>query len=228
MGRHRLAKDDWMPADGSSSAVELIDRLLHASVSHDASGVRRELDAGVQSLGLGACLDEVLFPALQRIGGSWQRGDLDIPTERLATETARGWLEELTLSAPRPAAGAPLILTCGPADLHSIGLEALAVLLRHQGQSCRLLGPRTPVHTLRIAIMANQPVGVVVISHLPRNWLSATQSLRAAAELGPAVFYGGAAFSAARQRRDVPGTHLDTDLRGACARLTSLSGGNRD
>ena len=63
---------------------------------------------------------------------------------------------------------------------------------------------------------ANQPTAVVIASHLRANRASATRSLRAAAALGPAVFYAGDAFGTVRLRRHVPGTHLDSTLQAAC------------
>jgi hypothetical protein len=207
------------------TATALVDGVLDAAVSYDPTRLRSRLDLAVESLGVGGCLDEVLFPALRSVGRSWQSGSLDVEAERLATETARGWLERLLLQAPQPTDAPPLILTCGPADLHSIGLEALGVLLRHRRQRCRVLGARTSVDALTTAIRANRPEAVVVVSHLRRNRPTAAQALRAAAALGPDVFYAGAAFGTVRLRRNVPGTHLDTDLRGASEILLRTSRG---
>lgn len=199
------------------SPAVFIHEVLVAAAAYDPAAVRHQLHLAVGALGVGGCLDDVLFPALREIGQQWQFGRFDIEAERLASEAMRGWLEGLTLSAPEPDGSAPLILTCGPADRHSIGLEALAVLLRQHGRGCRVLGTRVSVHALAIAVKANRPSGVVVVSHLRTNRLSATQALRAAAALGPDVFYAGGAFSTVRLRRNVPGTHLDGNLRSACA-----------
>ncbi len=206
------------------SAETYVTDLVGACVAYDPAGVRGRLDDASRALGLGHCLDNVLFPALREIGRRWQQGHLDIEAERLSSEAVRGWLEALAHQAPGPSDAAPLILTCGPADLHSIGLEALGVLLRHQGHPCRVLGGRVPVRTLSVAVRASRPPAVVVVSHLRANRLSATQSLRAAAAMGPDVFYAGGAFSSARQRRHVPGTHLDTTLQGACALILATTG----
>lgn len=190
--------------------------VLVASASYDPAAVRHQLDLAEAELGLGRCLDDVLFPALREIGHLWQRGGFDIEAERLASEAVRGWLETLALEAPEPSEAAPLILTCGPADLHTIGLEALGILLRRHGRPCRVLGSRVTVRALTVAVRVNRPSGVVVVSHLRANRLTATQAIRAAAALGPAVFYAGAAFSTVRLRRNVPGTHLDANLQSAC------------
>ncbi len=204
-------------------SVAFVERLLAASASYDPGGLRVELDLAVEALGLGGCLDEVLFPMLRGIGRSWQSGSLGIEAERLATETARAWLESLALGAPEPTNAPSIVLTCGPADVHSIGLEALGVLLRHRRQQCRVLGSRTSVRALTIAIKANHPSAVVVVSHLRRNRPTATQALRAAAELGPEVFYAGDAFGSVRLRRNVPGTHLDGGIRKASEVLLESS-----
>ena len=159
----------------------------------------------------------MLFPALRQIGSLWEAGQLDLEDERLASEAIRGWLEVLTLTAPEPIDAPPVLLACGPADLHSIGLEALGVLLRHQRRRCRVLGTKTSLRALTTAVRANQPSAVVIASHLRANRSSATSSVRTAAALGLEVFYAGEAFATARLRRHVPGTYLDTTPSAACA-----------
>ncbi len=194
-----------------------VQEIVVACAEYDPARVRDELDLAAETLGIGGCIDEVLFPALRQIGHLWHCGHLDLDAERLTSEVVRGWLEVLTLRAPEPIDAAPLLLACGPADRHSIGLEALGVLLRLQRRRCRVLGGRTSVRALTTAVRANRPSAVVIASHLKANRASATLSLRAAAALGPEVFYAGDAFASVRLRRHVPGTHLDTTVQGACA-----------
>ncbi len=102
-----------------------VQEIVVACASYDPARVRDELDLAVAAIGVGGCLDEVLFPALRQIGLLWQSGQLDFEAERLTSEVVRGWLEVLALQAPEPVDAAPLLLACGPADRHSIGLEAL-------------------------------------------------------------------------------------------------------
>jgi hypothetical protein len=209
---------------GPPTAEVLVRELLFASRDYDPAAVRSRLDLAATTLGLGGCLDEVLFPVLREIGHRWQHRRFDIEAERLATEAMRGWLEALTLEVPEAGDWAPVLLTCGPADLHSIGIEALAVLLRLHGRPCRVLGTRVPVRTLTSAVRANRPSVVVLVSHLRSNRLTATQALRAVAALGPEVFYAGGAFGSVRLRRHVPGTYLDGDLREACEVILRTTG----
>ncbi len=197
--------------------------IVEATLASDTVRVRDQLEQANQAMSMGACMDEVLFPALREIGRRWQAGELGIEAERLATEAARGWLEGLTLRAPPPTEAPMLLLACGPADLHSIGLEALGVLLRHDRRRCRVLAPRISARMLATAVTANRPAAVVVVSHLRANRLSAAQSLRAVSALGVEVYYAGDAFGSVRLRRNVPGTHLDAGLRAACAVLLAGS-----
>ncbi len=195
----------------------LVREIVVACADYDPTRVRDGLELAVDVMSLGACFDDVLFPAMRVIGLRWQSRRLDLEAERLSSEAVRGWLEVLALQAPEPTDAPPVLLACGPADRHSIGLEALGVLLRHERRSCRVLGSRTSVEALTTAVHANQPSAVVIVSHLRANWLSAAQAVRAAGVMGAEVFYAGHGFASVQLRRDVPGTHLDMTLQAACA-----------
>ena len=107
------------------------------------------------------------------------------------------------------------MLACGPTDLHTIGLEAVCVLLRYEGWSCRLLGARTSVPALGAAIHATGAGAVVIVSHLNSGRARAVQSLLAADRAGVTVFYAGNAFTSPRSRRNLPGSYLGTRLQEA-------------
>jgi DNA-binding transcriptional MerR regulator len=197
-------------------AAELIAAIMDASERSDAPAVRALLSDAHAALGLGPCLDDVLLPAMQQIGLWWQTGRCTVEDEHLTTEAARGWLETLSSSAPAPVRTPPLVLACGPTDLHTIGLEALCVLLRHERWSCRLLGARTSVPALGAAVHATGARAVVIVSHLSSGRARAVEAMRAAERDGVKVFYAGNAFSAPRSRRNLPGRFLGMRLQEAC------------
>lgn len=211
--------------DGGSGAY--VDAFLDASHRQDAAHMVGQLEAACAALGLGRSVDDVLFPALRRIGVWWQSEVCNVDTERLATEVARTWLDTVAASAPAPADAAPIVLACGPRDLHTVGLEALAALLRHQRQPCRVLGAKTSVRSIATAVHAGRASAVVIVSHLRAHRPAATQSLRSAHRLGPDLFYAGEAFGSARLRRNVPGTFLGTSLREACTTIVTTREGPR-
>jgi hypothetical protein len=200
-----------------------VEQVLLASVAEDPAALRAHLDAAVAALGLGRCIDDVLLPTMREIGTRWQHGLFGIDSERLTTEAVRGWLEVVALDAPQPSPNATLLLACGPSDRHSIALEALGLLLRYQQQPCRMLGPRTSTRALAVAVAANKPIGIVLVSHLETGRLGATQALRSVTGLGAELFYAGGAFATARLRRHVPGTYLGTNIQAACTMILAAT-----
>jgi methanogenic corrinoid protein MtbC1 len=206
-------------------ARDSVDAVLRASSDGDADGVRAELNRAVAVLGLGACIDDVLFPAMKQIGNWWESGHCDVEQERFTSETVRAWLEGLAARAPAPMARAPIVLACGPSDQHTIGLEALALLLRLRRWPCRVLGARVPVPVLVTAVRANQAPAVIVVCHLNSGRQRAIRAIRAVDELPGALFYAGNGFSSPRSRRSVPGRYLGTRVQDACATvLAELAG----
>jgi methanogenic corrinoid protein MtbC1 len=200
----------------SGPPAAFIAAILDAADRSDPAAVREQLSIAQESLGLAVCLDDVLLPAMQQIGLWWQTGRCDIDQEHLATEAARAWLEGVSAYAPQPTRQSTIVLACGPTDLHTIGLEALALLLRYQGWECRVLGARTTVLALATAVQATDASAVVIVSHINTGRHRAIQSLRAANDAQVAVFYAGNAFTSPRSRRHLPGTYLGTRLQSAC------------
>lgn len=190
-------------------------RFLSAFQRDDPTAMRHELEQATEACGMGACLDDVLLPGMRAIGILWQNGQCGIEKERLATECVRAWLQSHEVLVPAPDRGPPVVLACGPTDRHSLGLEALGILLRYQGQDCRLLGARVSTHTLVTAIRAGRPAAVVIVSHLRVNRHRAAESLRSAQAWAPELFYAGEAFATVRLRRNLPGTYLGTRLQTA-------------
>lgn len=77
----------------------------------------------------------------------------------------------------------PIVLTCGPRDFHSVGLDAMAAMLRQRGWACPMLGVLTPAVSLRLAVHESDAVAVVLVSHL--SWPAARRSRRSAASSDP-------------------------------------------
>lgn len=198
--------------------------LLAASERLDPAGVRSVLDAARDDLGIAAAIDAVMFPTMRQIGGWWETGRCDIAQEHLTTEAARGWLSRLGASAPAPVRHYPIVIACGPRDLHTLGGEALAVLLAYSGHSCRMLGARTPAKTLVTAVQATSAAAAVVISHLASGRRPAADAIRAVGDTGCPVFYAGNALAHPRSRSGLPGIYLGENIALAAARIDEALG----
>ena len=195
---------------GDGPAARLVEGLLAACEDLDSARVRDRLDDAEAELGLAGALDDVLMPALKQVGAWWESGRCHLGQEQLTTETARAWLDQHY--TPPPSRGAQLVLACGPGDMHTIGLEALNLLLRRLGRPTRVLGARTSQTALEVAITANPTAGVVIVSHLASSRNRAVGLLRAVDAKGLPVLYAGNAFASPRSRKGLTGTYLGPRL----------------
>ncbi len=202
---HRLFNVD----PGMGVAIE---RFTDAARVMDPGALRKILDASLHDLGVDRSITQVALPAMRHLGVLWEVGNCDVASEHVATEAVRAWLSRLALIAP-PHRGPPLLLACGPKELHSIGLDALAVVLARRGWECRSLGPNTPARSITTATIASGAAGVIIAAQRAATRRPAVQAVEETAALpGVAVFYAGGAFAPAGARRGVPGVYLGDDL----------------
>lgn len=201
---------------------EFLDRFTEGAAVLDADLIRRSLDQATELLGVGRAISEVALPGMGEMGDLWQAGRCDVANEHLATQIVRQWLARIGALAPPPYRRNPLVLACGPTELHTIGLEAFAVVLARRGWSCRVLGAMTPAGALVTAVRASRAAGVVVSAQRSVGRRAAVEALRAVAAIpGVAVYYGGSAFATSRAREKVPGIYLGNDLERAADLIES-------
>jgi len=197
----------------SRPRTELLDRFLVASMHLDPSTLREVLTEGTEQLGVEHTIRDVALPAMREMGSRWKAGVCDTAHEHLATEAVRVWLARQSVMAPPAFRPYPLILACGPKDLHTIGLESFGVVLARRGWSVRTLGALTPVSSLVAAVRAAEARGAVVTSQRSVTRRAAVEAIHAVDRLpGVEAFYAGAGFGPASARKDVPGTYLGDDV----------------
>jgi MerR family transcriptional regulator, light-induced transcriptional regulator len=209
--------------DPSDPRLARIESLLAASRDLDPARIREVLNLAHDELGLAAVIDDVLMPTMRLVGNFWETGRCDVAQEHLTTEAARAWLSWVASLAPAPGSARPILLACGPRDLHTLGLEALATLLVHRRRGCRVLGARTPARTLATAITATDAAAVVVVSHLTTQRRPAVDALCQAEKTGVSVFYAGNAFTMPAAREGVPGIYLGDKLAYAAEQILELA-----
>lgn len=202
---------------GRGPATEFVIGVLDASGRLDAASVRRLLEEASEAIGLGGCIDRVVMPVMRQIGLWWTDGSYSIEQEAMTTEAIRAWLDRRTAFLPAPTRPDHILLACGPHDRVTLGLEALALLLRTQGWSCRMLGARITAVKLATAAEADDPAAVVVVAHIPAGHRRAVAAIEAVDRLGFSIFYAGGAFDDSEARVDVPGRYLGRQIEGACA-----------
>lgn len=218
-GRSASAAAALATALVSATPLSAIDAIVEAARSLHPRRITKALDQTRELFGLDATVDDVLLPAMREVGRRWASGQYDVANEHAATSAILAWLGRVQLEAPPPTQPGTVVLSCGPRDFHTLGLESFAAVLRHRGVDCRTLGARTPVESLVSAVHQANAYGVVLVSHLPSGRAAAVSALRAVAETPARVYYAGDAFSSARSRAGVPGTHLGIRLARAADRV---------
>ena len=171
---------------------------LAALVDGDARRAR----AVVEKLVIGgmdprdACVD-VLGLALNAIGELWQRGELTVAREHLATAIT---MAQLAWLAPLLAAPPPIprlaVLAGTPGELHVVGLRMVADFLEGDGFEVLDLGAATPPDDL-IAFVADRRPDVVGLSTaLTTHLIGARATIAGLQALPepPLVMVGGAAY----------------------------------
>ena len=200
-------------ARGARPHTELFDRFLRSAMQLDPAGLREALTEGADTIGVEETIRDVALPAMREMGSRWKAGVCETDHEHLATEAVRVWLARQSAMAPPSFQPFPLVLACGPKDLHTIGLEAFGVVLARRGWSIRTMGPLTPVDSLVAAVRAAEARAAIVTSQRSVTRRAAVEAVEAVEALpGVRAFYAGAAFVPSAARKDVPGTYLGNDV----------------
>jgi methanogenic corrinoid protein MtbC1 len=119
---------------------ELVDATARSDVSALSAGVEHALSLG----SIERAFVEVLGPALVEIGERWERGELSVAQEHLATSAVAAALQRLLADARASVRGV-VVSACAPGEHHEIGLLMLSVLLRADGWQVAYLGADTPL-----------------------------------------------------------------------------------
>lgn len=190
-----------------------VDDLLRSAMELDPRAVRVVLDRAAQSEGVEYAVSQIAIPAMEEVGERWKAGTCDVGNEHALTDGVRSWFARLLAFEPPSPDATPVVLACGPKELHSVGLDAFAVLLVRRGRSVLNLGALTPVESLRLAVRTARATGAVIVAQRAVNRRSTVASIEAMHDLlGERTFYAGGAFASSASRRAVPGVYLGQDL----------------
>lgn len=197
---------------------ELIHRVTQAARELDPAGLQARFDLATADVGIAASIESVVIPTARKLGRNMVAGRRDPVRQLMVTEAIRAWLNLQASLAPAPRRAGTILLACGPRDLDTVFLEALALLLRLHSWPCRVLGARTPILTVTAAAQATDTAAVVV-SATPRGRRQAISCLTAAAGLGVPTFCTGSAFRTHRSGSAVQGRYLGPGIQDACTAL---------
>jgi len=107
--------------------------------------------------------DEIIKPALVRIGEYWARGEIEISHEHRASQAITAAMIRLAPELYRkPLNGLSAMCACIEGEIHEIGLRSLAFTLESEGWKVDYIGANTPVDTMISFIKRVRPEAVCV------------------------------------------------------------------
>lgn len=151
-----------------------------------------------------------LMPAMYAIGDRWERGELSVAHEHLASALAGQIMATLY---PVALSGAPskgvAVVTAAPYELHEMGARMVADLLECDGWQVRYVGANTPAQELLAVLRDVRPFLLCVSVGMPFNLISAAEMIAAARQeqtLAPMrVLVGGKTLNDLESARDLVG-----------------------
>jgi len=146
-------------------------------------------------------VDEALIPALDIVGGKYEKGKLFLPQLLQAASAAQSAFDEIkTAIAQRGGAGASkgrIVLATVKGDVHDIGKNIVKVILENYGFEVIDLGRDVPVETV-VETVREKDVHLVGLSALMTTTLKSMEETIAAlhaAKLDCKVMVGGAVLT---------------------------------
>jgi methanogenic corrinoid protein MtbC1 len=202
---------------------QLFDALLH-----------RNLEKADQVLGEALALStpedlilNVIGPTMAAIGDGWEKGQISVAVEHLATNYLRQRLLMWMVSGPPAQVNSPIILACAPDDYHEGSLLMLGALLRRRRYLVAYLGQSVPLADLASFVRDVKPLAVVLVAMTAEsavNLIEWPQWLPEAAQSGkPAICYGGRIFNVQPEWQiRVPGTFLGASIQEGLEKLEKI------
>jgi methanogenic corrinoid protein MtbC1 len=186
------------PMAGGAPVEVHREAYLKALLDRDAARARavvgEALESGVSIPDLYA---EVLGPALSRVGHMWALNEINVAQEHYATSVTQTLMGALATEEPTPAGGRLAVVTSTPDELHLLGAQMVADVLRREGWEVMDLGASTPAGDLADLVEMECPDVVALSASTAGRLPGVAEVLGQLADLEPRplVVVGGSLFS---------------------------------
>ena len=152
------------PHPSPTERGQLIEALLGTLQAADQHGATTVVERAMK---LGWTVDDVRFhlitPALHDVGVRWERGQIGVADEHLASSICEWLLFALAGRVRRPpATGRRAVVGCSEGELHSLGARIIAHVLAERGWPVLFLGADTPAAAWAQVVRARRPDVVVL------------------------------------------------------------------
>jgi excisionase family DNA binding protein len=189
--------------DSNSS---LFDLLISGSEEESANFM---IGAYLQGIVLTDIFDNLLSPAMRRIGELWYCGELSVTQEHLASRAAHYAVHKLRTSLPLPESKGKIAFCAAfEGDLHELPTYLAQVAMENEGWEVLNFGANTPIFSLNEEVLQYSPQAVCIsatflteIERLSRDYKEFREN---ALKLKIPVILGGKIFNDIHIRRRFP------------------------
>jgi methanogenic corrinoid protein MtbC1 len=178
--------------------AELLEDLLRAALEADQRGAMAVVE---RALNLAWTVDDVRFdlvtPVLYDVGRRWERAEIGVAEEHLATSVCEWVLFHLGGRRPRPApSGRRAVVGCSEGELHTLGARIVGHVLVEHGWRVLFLGASTPAVGWSQVVRARRPEVAVVCTTTASQLASVPRTLSAIKTARPEcrIVAGGQAY----------------------------------
>jgi DNA-binding transcriptional MerR regulator len=125
-------------------------RLVEKALDFDKEGFLVQLEGVMQVMGFEACIVQVCYPLLQRIGNMWMTDRMIPAQEHFCSYIIQHKIIAETDKLPPPCQKAPEILLFSPhGEYHDLALHFINYLLRKNGWTTLFLGTNVKTELLK-------------------------------------------------------------------------------
>ncbi|HLM62429.1 MAG TPA: B12-binding domain-containing protein [Pyrinomonadaceae bacterium] len=182
-------------------------RSLVAGCEEEAANVL--VGAHLRGEDLAEIFDDLVCPAMRRIGELWYKGELSITREHIATRVVCNAVYKLRNVLPVVKMNGALAM-CGAVegDFHELSTHLTQMVLENEGWEVLNFGANTPLYSLAEEIIEHSPEVICIsamvigdIERLSRDYKTFTEQI---GKLKIPIILGGRAFEDEAIRRRFP------------------------
>lgn len=176
--------------------AELADRLYELVIGGSDAASQLVIEAVQHNVAAEVISDQVIAPAMRRIGDDWETGAVSIYREHAATQLVHAAISAGRAALAPPSPGAPRALSAAlSGDPYSLAPALAAFVLHALDYDALFIGPDTPAAEVCRSIAELGPRLVALSISSVGDPERLTRDLAAIGEAAPSLAVGGRALS---------------------------------
>lgn len=181
---------------------EIIESCLKSVRCLDSNALEKKIVQASVKYSRMALLERIVYPLIHEIGMRWEKGELKVVHEHLASAVIRNFLGNMLVSQqPHPAAPRAVVTT-PVGQLHELGALMAAVAASIEGWRVVYLGPNIPIEDMAMAVKEHKAEVLALSIVYPQDDPQLLQELMQLPIYmgdGVSIIVGGRAASAFRR-----------------------------